>query len=106
MGLVKIGDLDKYWSAETLYHGLQARAIMSRTRFKALMAMSHVVDPANEDNSRKLRVVESFVNYFKSRCLPLYQPRQNLAINERMVKSRHRSGMCQYIKDKPTRWGI
>ena len=106
MGLVKIGDLDKYWSVETLHHGLQARAIMSRTRFKALMAMSHVVDPANEDKSRKLRIVESFVNYFKSSCLPLYQPRQNLAINERMVKSRHRSGMCQYIKDKPTRWGI
>ena len=29
-----------------------------------------------------------------------------MAIDERMVKSRHRSGMRQYIKDKPTRWGI
>ena len=44
--------------------------------------------------------------YFKSRCLALYQPRQNLAVDERMVKSRHRSGIRQYIKDKPTRWGI
>ena len=23
-----------------------------------------------------------------------------------MVKSRHRSGIRQYIKDKPTKWGI
>ena len=106
MGLVKIGDLDKYWSAKTLYHGLWARAIMSRTRFKALMAMLHVVNPANEDKSHKLRKVEAFINDFKSRCLALYQPRQNLAIDERMVKSRHRSGIRQYIKDKPTRWGI
>ena len=43
---------------------------------------------------------------FKSRCLSLYQPRQNVAIDERMVKSRHRSGIRQYIKDKPTKWGI
>ena len=106
MGLVKIGDLDKYWSVETLYHGLRARAIMSRTRFKALMAMLHVADPANEDKSHKLRKGELFINYFKSGCLALYQPRQNLAFNERMVKSRHKSGMRQYIKDKPSRWGI
>ena len=39
----------------------------------------------------KLHKVDSFVNYFKSRCDDLYQPRQNLAIDERMVKSRHRS---------------
>ena len=29
-----------------------------------------------------------------------------MAIDERMVKSRHRSGIRQYIKDKPTKWGI
>lgn len=52
MRLVKIGDVDKSWNIKTLYHGLWARAILSRTRFKALMAMLHVVDPANEDKSR------------------------------------------------------
>ena len=36
----------------------------------------------------------------------LYQPRQQVAIDERMVKSRHRSGIQQYIKDKLTKWGI
>ena len=29
-----------------------------------------------------------------------------MAINERMVKSRHRSGIRQYIKDKPIKWEI
>ena len=36
----------------------------------------------------------------------LYQPNQNVAIDERMVKSRHRSGILQFLKDKPTRWRI
>ena len=33
-GLVKVvGDVDKYWSKKTLFHGLWARAILSRKRF-------------------------------------------------------------------------
>ena len=29
-----------------------------------------------------------------------------MAIDERMVKSRHSSGFRKFIKDKPTKWGI
>ena len=105
-GLVKVGHVDKYWSRKTLYHGLWARAILPRIRFRALMAVLHVVDPATEAPGDKLRKVESLIDYFKSRCLSLYQPRQNLAVDERMVKSRHRSGIRQYIRDKPTKYGI
>ena len=59
------------------------------------MALIHVVDPATENPNDKLCNVESFIDFFKSRCLSLYQPRQNLAIDERMVKSRHRCGIRQ-----------
>ena len=95
-----------YWSTKSLYHGLWARAIMSRDRFSALMAFLHVVDPNTEDPGDRLRKVNAFITYFKSRCLSLYQPKQNLAIDEHMVKSRHRSGIRQYIRDKPTKWGL
>lgn len=93
-GLVKVGvNIDRYWSTKTLYHGLWARSIMTRNRFRALMALLHVVDPTTKNPGDKLCKVESFIAYFKSRCLALYQPRQQLAIDERMVKSRHRSGI-------------
>jgi len=105
-GLVQVGNVERYWSTKSLYNGLWARDIMARIRFKALMSLLHVVDPGAETPGDKLRKVESFINYFKSRCIDLYQPRQQLAIDERMVKSRHRSGIRQYIKDKPTKWGI
>ena len=86
-GLVKVRtNVEKYWSIKSLFHGLWARSIMSRLRFKALMALLHVLDPGAETPGDKLRKVNSFVNYFKSRCANLYQPRQNLAIDERMVK--------------------
>lgn len=106
-GLVRVSShVDKYWSTKTLYHGLWARSIIPRFRFRALMAFLHVVDPCNESPQNKLRKVESFLENFKNKCKSLYQPRQNVAIDERMVKSRHRSGLRQYIKDKPTKWGI
>ena len=106
MGLIRIGSSDKYWSTKSLYNGLWTCAIMPRMRFKALMAFLHVVDPEAETPGDKLQKVESFIDYFKSRCLGLYQPRQQLAVDERMVRSRHVSGIRQYNKDKPTKWGI
>lgn len=53
MGIVKIGCADKYWSIKSLYNGLWASAIMSRARFKALMALLHVVDPGAENPGDK-----------------------------------------------------
>ena len=80
--------------------------MLSRDRFKAIMAFLHVVDPDAETPGDKLRKVESFISSFKDRCKLMYQPSQNIAIDERMVKSKHRSGIRQFMKDKPTKWGI
>ena len=74
---------------------------MSRDQFKALMAMLHVVDPDEEDEEDKLRKVSSFLEFFKQQYKDLYQPFQHVAVDERMVKSKHRSGMRQYIKIGP-----
>jgi len=52
------------------------------------MAMLHVVHPAAETPDNKLRNVNTFMEYFKERCLSLYQPRQKVVIDERKVKSR------------------
>ena len=70
------------------------------------MAFLHVADPQAEAPGEKLRKVEEFITSFRERCRLLYQPSQNLAIDERMVKSKHRSGIRQYMKDKPTKWGV
>ncbi|KAL9978044.1 hypothetical protein ACROYT_G015521 [Oculina patagonica] len=105
-GLVNVSSFHRYWSTKTLYHGLWARKIMARDRFKALMAVLHVVDPSDEDEGDKLRKVSSFLEFFKDRCKALYQPFQHVAVDERMVKSKHRSGIRQYIRNKPTKWGI
>ena len=29
-----------------------------------------------------------------------------MSVDERMVRCKHRSGIRQYMKDKPTKWGV
>ena len=77
---------------------------MSRERLKALMAMLHVVDPSAEDGNDKMRKVRTFLDHFKERCKALHQPFQNVSVDERMVKSKPRSGICQYIKKVQLSW--
>jgi hypothetical protein len=93
-GLVKVeSEIENEWSVKIVYHGLWAREIISRFRYKTLMAFLNVVDPVTEDPNNKLHQ-------------QLYQPSQNIAVDERMVKSRNRPGIRQFMKDKPTTWGI
>ena len=68
--------------------------ILSSKRFRELMA------PCDEPAGNKLRKVKGFVDFMKGQCKLLYQPKQHVAIDECMVKSRHRSGIRQYMKDK------
>ena len=105
-GLVNVTLFHQYWSTKALYHGLWARSIMSRERFKALIATLHVVDPAAEDDQDKLRNVGSFLDHFKERYKTLYQPFQKVPVDERMVKSKHKAGIHQYIKNKLTKWWV
>ena len=86
-GLVK-GDseIENYWSVKTLYHGLWAIEIISRFRYKPLIAFLNMVDPVTEDYSNKLHQ-------------QLYQPSQNIAVDEHTVKSRNRLGIRQFMKD-------
>ena len=79
---------------------------MTRDRFKALIGMLHIVDPATENYKGKLRKLTPFVNSFKTKCQNLYQPYQNVAVDEQLVKSKHRPGIRQYIANKPVTFGV
>ena len=58
-------------------------------------------------HGKKHQKKNGFLNSFKETCKLLNQPFQHVAVDERMVKSKHRSGIRQYIKNKPTaKWGI
>ena len=47
-----------------------------------------------------------FSDVIKEKCKSLYQPHQNVATYERIVKSKHGYGIQQYIKNKQVKFGL
>lgn len=107
MGIVKVPRLKLYWNVGTLYSGLLARRIMPRRRFIALLALLHIadLDDPNQQSKGKLRYMWWLLEHINQVSAQLFQPNRDLSVDERMVKSKGRSGIRQYLKDKVTKWG-
>ena len=60
---------------------------MSRNRYQALLGILHLSDPLTEDTHHKLKKVDVFTDNFRAKYKGLFQSYQNVAIDERLVKS-------------------
>ena len=54
----------------------------------------------------KLFRTKPLMDEIRTACQAHYHPRKELAVDERMVATKAKTGMTQYMKDKPTKWGI
>ena len=86
----------------------QLKCLMSRNRFEAIGSFFHVVtlDEETQFSDHHLKKILPLYEVLRKRCFDLYQPLQELSVDERMVKSKAQSHMRQYIKNKPTKWGF
>lgn len=101
MGVLELPRLHMYWSTSPLLSGLLPSKIMSRRRFTSILAMIHVSDPwLNSATAPKLGKVLWLLDHINERSANFFQPHRNLSVDERMVKSKARSGIRQYMKDK------
>ncbi|KAF7648308.1 hypothetical protein LDENG_00159270 [Lucifuga dentata] len=89
------------------------RSIMSRDRFRAICWNIHMSDPRlDEENERKrgtadydsLFCTRPLLDSIRTACQAYYHPRKELAIDERMVATKAKTGMTQYMKDKLSKW--
>uniref|UniRef100_A0A2C9K1U3 PiggyBac transposable element-derived protein domain-containing protein n=1 Tax=Biomphalaria glabrata TaxID=6526 RepID=A0A2C9K1U3_BIOGL len=78
-GIVQVPNIERFWSTKSLYNGLWATAFMSRDRFKAIMCFIKLSNP------------------LRMKCIKLYQPHQNVSIDERMVRNKGKYAFRQYI---------
>ncbi|KAK1784006.1 hypothetical protein P4O66_004496 [Electrophorus voltai] len=89
-------------------------SVMTGKLYEAISANLHMSDPAADAVNDQLRGqpaydclfrLKPFMEQILTACQAYYQPHQNIAVDERMVATKARISMKQYIKDKPTKWG-
>ena len=79
--------------------------LFTRDRFSTLLSHIHLVS-RGEGEGDKLAKVRWLLDHITQRCLSLYSPSENLAVDEAMIPFKGRIGFKQYIPSKPTKWGI
>jgi hypothetical protein len=103
MGMDSIGDTRLYWAAP--FNIPFVTKLFTRDRFTTLLSHLHLTS-AEEGRGDKLAKVRWLLDYVTGRCLSLYSPSENLAVDEAMIPFKGRIGFKQYIPSKPTKWGI
>ncbi|KAF3832172.1 hypothetical protein F7725_025837 [Dissostichus mawsoni] len=114
-GLVHVHQRTDYWRTAWPYNFSFPADKMSRNRFETIMWSLHISNPEEDEENDRKRNTAEYDRLFKVKplyteitaaCKAHFQPYQNISIDERMVASKARSSMKQYMKDKPTKWGF
>ncbi|CAM4610453.1 unnamed protein product, partial [Leuciscus chuanchicus] len=115
MAMVKVSSIKDYWRQDSLFSLPFPATIMARERYRTISWNVHMSHPdADKENDRKrgtpehdrLFRVKPLMETIRHACKSIYHPRRNLAVDERMVACKAHTGMTQYMKAKPTRWGF
>ena len=69
------------------------------------MRFVQVTDHSRHDPQDKLRSVRQFYDHIRDRCKVLYQPQQEVSLDERMVNCKGHFSFRQFIPSKPIRFG-
>ncbi len=114
MGLVKLPAITDYWRGGNLYSFSFPKKLITGKKFLRIchsLHLSSLVDDAANEQRRgtaefdRLCKIKPLYIEMREACKTNYHPGQEISIDERMVASKARIGLKQYIKNKPVRWG-
>ncbi|KAL9967433.1 hypothetical protein ACROYT_G025655 [Oculina patagonica] len=111
MGIVKLPRFEMYWSQDKLIYQEGIANVMSQTRFLQIWRYFHLADnavaiPRGAGGFDKIYRVRSYLNIILTNIRDEYRLEKNIAIDETMVAHKGKLAFKQYIKNKPTKWGI
>ncbi|XP_017312676.1 piggyBac transposable element-derived protein 4 [Ictalurus punctatus] len=115
MALIKLDHIRDYWRQNNIFSIAFPRTVMTRDRYRTISWNVHMSDP-DEDQENDIRRgtpqydrlfrVKPLMDRIREACKTFYHPQRNLTVDERMVATKAKTGMTQYMKRKPTKWGF
>ena len=111
MGIVKLNCTTDYWSSDPLLNQPFVSNLIVKNRFKELNKNFHVADntlnpPKGRPGHDPLGRVRPILDMISLSFPGNFNPRQNMCIDEGMIKFKGRCPFLQYLPAKPTKWGI
>ncbi|XP_060846480.1 piggyBac transposable element-derived protein 4-like [Rhopalosiphum padi] len=107
-GTIKLPKMSEYWKTDELFNLNCFREKMSRNRYMLIMRVLHFCKNPETDEEVPSRIykVEKVLDFFNKRMQEIYQPSENLSLDESMVLWRGRLVFRQYIKNKRHKYGV
>ena len=111
MGICRLPRLRLYWTTKHPYICPRICQIMSLNRFEQIYRFLHLCDSdkevvAGQPGYDYLFKVRNLLDLLSPHFLSQYQTHEELSVDEAMIPFKGRLGIKQYMKDKPTKWGI
>ena len=107
MGILCLPRLEMYWQTESrLLQTPGISLVMSRIQFEQIWQFLHLADSTQDNKTDKLFKVQHFVDLIMIQFLENYTLHQPVTIDEAMIPYKGRLLFKQYMKNKPTKWGI
>ena len=111
MGINHLPALDDYWSTDPALHYSAIADRITRDRFREITRYLHFADnttltPRGSPGYDRLGKVRPVIDHLSSRFADLYNPHQEVAVDEAMIKFTGRSTLKQYMPLKPVKRGI
>ncbi|XP_005091401.1 piggyBac transposable element-derived protein 4 [Aplysia californica] len=110
-GIHHVPDSRLYWSVDPVLRVPAVADVMSRQRFEKINQYFHLNDSTKmpnrgEENYDPLFKLRPLLDTVRTACGSSYKPGRNISIDEAMIGFNGRLHFKQYIRNKPTKWGI
>lgn len=114
MGLFKLPTLADYWKTSRLYSIPFPPNVISRDKFMLMCRSLHLSSLGEDAKNQaakgtpeydRLGKIKPLYSQIVEACKKHFQPSQNISVDERMVASKARISLKQYIKNKPIKCG-
>ncbi|KAM3872215.1 piggyBac transposable element-derived protein 4-like [Diretmus argenteus] len=105
-GLIRKPSLEEYWSINTALETPYFRATMPRNRFQLIWRFLHFSDNRDVDAADRLHKVRPVLDLLLANFREMFQPSQNISVDEGMMAWRGRLRFRVYNPAKPTKYGI